>query len=69
MPDEQDEELWVDPTQQSLAPNTTCPVSGKDLLSLKDPVKCVTAMPQYCRICSVVIRMHAHPQGPEWLCV
>lgn len=40
MPDEEGDDLWVDPTQ-GLAPNATCPISGKDLLSLNDPVKCV----------------------------
>ena len=40
MPDEEDEELWVDPTQQSLAPNEKCPLTMKALLSIIDPVKC-----------------------------
>jgi hypothetical protein len=40
MPDEEDQELWVDPTQQSLAPNDKCPLTLKELLSIAEPVKC-----------------------------
>ena len=46
MPDEENEDLWVDPTQQSLAPNDKCPLTMKELLNIKDPVKC--ALPPCC---------------------
>ncbi len=40
MPDEEGDDLWVDSTQQELAPNTRCPLSFRALLELKEPVKC-----------------------------
>jgi len=40
MPGEDEDDLWIDSTQQELAPNPRCPLSFVALLDLKEPVKC-----------------------------
>ena len=43
MPGEEDDGMWVEGTQDDLPPNVKCPLSGKALLDLKEPVRCVAA--------------------------
>ncbi len=41
MPGEEDADIQIGGTQDALAPNARCPLSGKALLDLAEPVKCV----------------------------
>ena len=41
MPGEDDDDLWVDSTQDDAPPNVKCPLTGKGVLELEEPVRCV----------------------------
>ena len=45
MPGEDEEDLWVDSTQDDAPPNTKCPLTGKGVLELEEPVRCVLCGP------------------------
>jgi hypothetical protein len=40
MPGEDDDGMWVEGTQDDLPPNVKCPLTGKALLDLQEPVRC-----------------------------
>ena len=61
MPGESDDGLWVD-TQDAVATNTRCPLTGKSVLELTEPVKCAQ---QHAR--RTAPRRHARLR--TWLCL
>ena len=70
MEGEGDDELWVDSTQQT-APNAKCPISGRALLDLVEPVKrAPAASAQAARVARrrmTLARLLARLQGQAWL--
>jgi hypothetical protein len=52
MPGEDEDDLWVESTQDDAPPNVKCPLTGKGVLELEEPVRCVLCKPQRRRTCS-----------------
>ena len=66
MPGEDEDDLWVDSTQDDAPPNVKCPLTGKAVLELEEPLRCVPFEPRRLRrrACSCVCALYY--AGTSW---